>query len=347
MSRRIKEIIYPHLNDRNGNLEKIWYVEYSMRNPVSKKMERIRVQDGFKELNTKEERYLHAKNLIKDLTKKINSGKIQVEETVSYKDFLTYNGSSFFKKERKAFVGSIKLHISKFLEYKETEISSRTMETYKSKMRMFSAFLEKKELINKSPSLITNDLIVEFLKNLSRDKNLAILSVGKYQQILYTFFSYLIKNKKLISENPVTNIPRIGVIKDKAPAAIPQKIREKLYNLIIEEDGQLWMAICFIYYAAIRPGTELRLMKLSQINYDLKTITVKNYLAKNGRTEIIEIPDQLYLLITEEWKLQNYDQDLYVFGKEGIPSEKHLGKNSMRVRFNKFRDRLNLSHEIK
>jgi len=35
MARRKKEIIWPHLNNAGGNLNKLWYVEYSLRNPLS------------------------------------------------------------------------------------------------------------------------------------------------------------------------------------------------------------------------------------------------------------------------------------------------------------------------
>jgi integrase len=73
-------------------------------------------------------------------------------------------------------------------------------------------------------------------------------------------------------------------------------MRKDLIKLIEKEDPLLFMAICFIYYAAIRPGTELRLMKLKQINFNSATITVYNFLSKNGRTEVVDIPDQLLKL---------------------------------------------------
>jgi hypothetical protein len=42
MSRRKKEIILPHLNDSGGDMSKTWYVEYSLKNPVTGKTERFR-----------------------------------------------------------------------------------------------------------------------------------------------------------------------------------------------------------------------------------------------------------------------------------------------------------------
>lgn len=178
------------------------------------------------------------------------------------------------------------------------------------------------------------------------ERSLSRKSLEKYQQILYTFFTYIISVKKIKMPHPVMNIPRMGSIVDKASAAINRENRIKLQRLVEGEDPQLWMACCFIYYTAIRPHTELRLMRLNQINYDSRTITVKNYLAKTRRTETIDIPDELYNMITRKWKLQDYNQELYVFSKNNIPGEFPLGKNSMRIRFNKFRDRLNLPKDV-
>ena len=40
MARKQKEIVMPHLNDCCGDLKKQWFVEYSIRNPKTGKMER-------------------------------------------------------------------------------------------------------------------------------------------------------------------------------------------------------------------------------------------------------------------------------------------------------------------
>lgn len=100
------------------------------------------------------------------------------------------------------------------------------------------------------------------------------------------------------------------------------------------------------YYAAIRPGNEMRFLKVKDIDFDTKVITIRNYHAKNGRTEAIQMPDALY-----DWLIK-YDidmsiQDYYVFGRGGIPGPEALSKNSLRLRFNKFRDRLNLPKDVK
>lgn len=43
-----------------------------------------------------------------------------------------------------------------------------------------------------------------------------------------------------------------------------------------------------------------------------------------------------------QYELQTYQSNFYVFGNLGIPGPVAVGKNTLRVRFNKFRDALNL-----
>ena len=144
MARRKKEIVLPHLNDGGKDLSKLWYVEYSLRNPVSGKMERYRNYEGFTNIDTIEERVVYAKKLIKELTKKIKSGEISCVEQIEYIDYLEYQGVSSFWKTKTTSANSIKIYASDFLQYKETEIVSRTMQTYRSKLRIFLSFVALK-----------------------------------------------------------------------------------------------------------------------------------------------------------------------------------------------------------
>lgn len=346
MARRKKDVSWPHLNNAEGKMDANWYVEYSLRNPFSGEVERFRIYEGFNQFDTYRERMLYAEKLIAETTLKIKSGEIALQQFVEYEDLLNYSGN-YFNKKKKAHAGSLVVLISDFLSYKKLEVEVKTFETYVSKMRVFSSYLEKEGMLDKPATYYKNQIITDFLKSIAFEKKLSTLSVEKYQQILHTLFKYIIEVKEIEMRNPVLNIPRIGIIKDESPAAIPKEIRMLLQETIEPMDPQLWMAICFQYYTAIRPGKELRLMKLNQINYSAKTITVKNYLAKNGRTEVVDIPDQLWEMIVNGWKLPGYNQNFFLLGKEGIPGEEHLGKNSLRCRFNTFRNELNLSKEVK
>jgi integrase len=58
------------------------------------------------------------------------------------------------------------------------------------------------------------------------------------------------------------------------------------------------------------------------------------------------MPNQL-IDLCKEYKLNEADKSLYVFGKQRRPSMDALSVNMFRYRFNKIRDELNLSKGIK
>ncbi|MDR1098040.1 MAG: site-specific integrase [Tannerella sp.] len=346
MARRQKEIIMPHLNDCGGDLTRKWYVEYSIRNPQSGKMERIRVYDGINLFSTRQERFDFSQKIIKQFSEQIKEGSISYQEFVEYEDLLLYDGEGSFTRKRKAKAGNIKIYLSDFLQLKKLEVNKKSFETYQSKLRLFCLYAEKNSLINKPVTQYTNEIITDFLRDLVSRKKLSRKSIEKYEQILHSFFKYL-NRKKVVPENPVCDIPKIGIVKDEAPAAIPAYMRTMFKKEIEPRDPQLWMFICFIYYMAIRPGQELRLMRLNQIDYDARKIVIPNYVSKNSDTEAVDIPDQLFELMVKKWQLHTYSQELYVFGKYFEPGEKHLSVNDMSKRFNKFRDKLKLPVSIK
>lgn len=345
MARKKRDVIYPRLRTQKGNLGADWYVEYSLRNPVSGKMERKRVYEGFKDIPTYEGRIEHGNRLVKEYTAKIDSGEISLTDQIEYTDELLFDTNFNRVRRRVGERSSYRVMASKFLLYKQSEVQKRTMQTYRSKLRLFGEFLHSMNLDTKDIRVIKNKHVVLFLKDCA-DSGLARLTVEKYQQILYTFFKWAIEIERIDTPNPVMHIARMGRVVDESAPALTESIRAILKKSIEHTDPQLWLACCIQYYTAIRPGTEMRMLQLKNINMELRTITVRNYLAKNLRTEVVDIPDQLYILLLD-LNLENYDSDLYLFGRKREPGEHPVGKNTLRVRFNKIRDELGLSKEIK
>ena len=346
MSRPKKEIIWPKLKNSGGDINADWYVEFSLRNPDTGRMERKRIYDGFRDLSTHEEKMNHGNKILAEYTEMIRKGQISAQKMIEYEDELLFDTKIYKSKKRFSKENVFRILASEFVLYKKSEISGRTMQTYKSKLRAFNDFLRKNNLNEKQILSIDNRVVVDFLKELAEEENLSRLSIEKYQQILYTFFKWVIREKKLKMDNPVLHIPRMGKVVDESAPALSKDIRNILKKKIEKADPQLWLGCTIQYYTAIRPGTEMRLIQLKNINMDARTITVKNYLAKNSRTETVDIPEQLYKIISD-WNIENYDSDFYLFGSGGVPGEKPIGKNSLRLRFNKIRDELGLSKDIK
>lgn len=341
-----RDVILPKLKNAKGDMNSDWYVEFSIRNPESGKMERKRIYTGFKEIETYEARMEHGYKLVEEYTKRIKSGEISTEKMVEYEDELMFDTNTYKSRKRLGKENTFRVLASDFIVYKRSEVNKKSMQSYKSKLRAFENYLYKNNLHDKNITVVDNYLFIDFLKDLAEDKDLSRLTIEKYQQILHSFFLYVIKSRRIKMENPTLNVPRMGKVVDESAPGLSPEIRRKLQRKIEVADPQLWLGCAIQYYTAIRPGTEMRLIQLKNINLESRSITIRNYLAKNDRTETVDIPGQLYKLLLE-WNLHNYDKELYLFGKNGIPSDKPIGKNSLRNRFNKYRDELVLSKEIK
>jgi Site-specific recombinase XerD len=349
MPKRKSIAILPHLVDAGGDITKKWCVEYSMRNPRTGKMQRFRNYTIFSNLKSAEERYIKSDEYIKELTKKIKSGWSVFEEqqnSIIYEDELVYSAvAANYGRLRKS-NNTINSYLSDFLLLKKGVVNDKSYQTYQSKMRSFCAFLEKQNINQHDLSTITNDVIIKFLLYRYEKDKLAKITISKYEQILHSFFDFLINKKKVIKSNPVHDIPKIGEVKDCAPYPIPEQSRKKLGKEIKKRDKQLWLACCMMYYSALRPGEEIRMLKVGDINFKSRKFLIKSDDAKGNRTDAVDMPVQLYNeLIAQRIDLE--DPDLYVFGKYGRPGEQAQGKNTLSVRFNRIRDDLKLSKSYK
>lgn len=348
MGRRAKEIIYPHLNDCKGDVNGVWYVEYSVLNKLTGEKPRPRIYEGFEKYTTYEEKKAYADKIIEEYTEKLKSGwRPWDNDKIEFEDLLTYYNATHFKGNKTQKTSYIQPLFTEYLKWIAPSYAESSLQDHISKLRQFSQYLDAKGILEKDIYYYDYGVIVEFLRTLAVERKYAERTIQKYKQVLYKFFSYLKKERKIITLNPLADdIPRLGQIVDMAPAGMGSDYRVMLKEEILKEDPELWMACCFIYYTTIRPS-ELRFLKIKQININSGSLTVFNDIAKGRRTETIDIPDELLKLITDEWRLQDYDRELYLFGIGGGPGFIPLGKNTMRYRFNKFRDRLNLPKEIK
>lgn len=348
MARKKAIVILPRLIDAGGDVSQKWWIEYSYRNPRTGVMKRFRNYTAFSSVPSAKKRYSIAAQIISELNDKIKSGWSPFSEEESlyvYEDEITYSAvAENYGKLRKS-NRNIRVYLSEFLSRKKSEVNKKSYQTYQSKIRSFCAYLEQNQLDGIDISAINSNLITKYLTYKVDTKQLSRPSISKYQQILYSFFEYLI-GQKLIKENSVCNIPDMGLVKDCAPYPISERDRKVLSEEIKKLDRQLWLACCLMYYSAIRPGSEIRLMKVGDISFEGRKIIVRSDIAKSNRTDAVDMPTQLY----EELVYQHVDiadPDLYIFGPYGRPGTVPVGVNTLRNRFNRIRDGLGLSKTYK
>lgn len=337
----------------------VWYIYFHAWHPDKNKLMPKKVYRGFSKLTTDKQRNAHAKKLRNEFEEKLKSGwtPFGKQDTVIYFDAVEYAESACITGRKKKSIKNTRYHISKYLLERKVELKKKSYQSYTSKLRKFNLWLEAKGYGNYDVSIITNEIILEFFTfltteyNLEKDQkkkkiNLDKRTIEKYEQNINSFFKWL-RKKKLILHSPVYDIPKPKKEKDCAARPIPRNDLKVLLTYMQEHDKQLFLACMFQYYCFVRPGQELRKLKIKDINFYSGKVRVNNIDAKNSEAEIVVMPDQLLELCTNVFQLQMFNPEFYVFGNKRVPGEMHYGENTLRVRFNIIRDRLGLPNIYK
>lgn len=346
MARTKSLICYPRLNDAKGDVNKRWYVEYAFRLPEDpEKVYRYRTYDGLCS-GTAEDRYAHARDIIEERTQWLKSGAYLTEVrecTTPVKEVEDYRPEVSTYKSRLEQM-RVRPLVEVFIMEVRRSREEATYNNYKGKLRLFCRYIEE-QLHNCTVQHIRRPEVVEWLKQLA-DGDLCTVTLEKYMQILRAFFAWCIREGHYDERNPVYDIPKFGKTIDCAPVPLDAGDRQKLKLAIATKEPYLWLACEIQYYCAIRPGTELRLLKLKDIDRSRKMITIHSTNAKNGRTQHVAVPEHV-LVQMDKLGVWAYDGELYLFGSTGIPGAQPLGKNTMRNRFNRYRTQLKISPDKK
>jgi integrase len=344
MPRKSSIIIYPKLCDKDGDLSKKWYVEYQYRVPNNNKPFRFRIYEGLSD-GSAEHRRQAAQKIILEKTEWLKSGRYLVNENTApvYADELSYRNEARFWAAQKE-NPQMKLFINEYLNFAKKEKQQPTFINLQGKMRLFVAWLEHTGYINEHPAYFKRENIINFINDIVEKNGLSKVTVKKYTQMLRWLFDFFIE-KEYITKNPVYKLSDKGVQKDCAAQPFSILERQMLKNAIENENPQLWLACQIQFYCAIRPN-EMRLMKVSWIDFDNKQLRVPCETAKNRTTEFVDIPD---ILLAELLKhnLHRCNKDFFIFGKNGQPDSEHWGKNHFRNYFNKYRKMLNIPADRK
>lgn len=335
------EVILPRIGMYRGSV----CVYYKVRNPKTDSMETHRIHRGFAQCQNNIAKTKLAEKIIENYTTKLKGGwRPWADDSIIYSDQTMYAGTMLILGNVKCDGSHIKRYVSQFIDEKKLELSKKTMESYVSKLRIFVMWLDKMDMSKLRLFEITPSIINQFASYLISVRKLDKLTVEKYQQNLTQFFKWCI-NKKLMSDIPTVKMPKPPKSKDMGARPISDNDMKRLLDVIYDDDPQLFLACMFEYFLCCRPGSELRLMKIEDINRFTNTVHITEANGKTGARSI-NMPTAL-LDICMSFKLFDYPATHYVFGNQNKPGTIPLGKNYFSTRFRKFRDRLRLPTSYK
>ena len=343
--------IPPTLRDRGGDLSKDWFVEYSYLNPLTNKTTRKRTYKGLAVVGKTEEqtRALREKvalKIIDALNGRIKQGWSPLSDIEKeYIDNLEYKSVADTYGRLKKSKRTVRNALSLFLDHKKNSIKAKTYQSYRSKLRKLANWCESNKLGDIDVSIINERNIKDFFISLC-EEGLDKRTVLKYRPNLYAFFRWCTAEGVIIN-NPVTEVMIPSKKVDMASRPILEHDIEILLNTIEYNDPQLYLACMFQYYTAIRPGTELRLLRIKDIDLYKGSITMNYVDSKEERHETVDMPVQLKTLCIERFLLHSFNPEFYIFGRTRCPGAEPIGINTLRNRFNSFRDSLKLPSHYK
>lgn len=338
----------PKLNDRGGDISKPWWVEIGYRDPRTGRMERKRYQKEISLLKTKKSRYEMADKLSKELLAKLNRGWIPPDDTaeqVVYVDQLEYHQAAQTYGRRRKANKNIRFYASEYITLIKSSKAKKTFESYRGKIRELIAWLEKNRLVDNDISTFDGNIFQQFFDHLIIERELAGQTVEKYHIQIMKFMRYLVE-RKAISVIPEFTVEYPETDEDYSALPFSDDDLEIILRAIEGEDPQLYLAALLQFYCFIRPGDELLTLRVRQLNFTSRTIFIPKNIAKKRTARTVDIPNQMYRLLIENG-INRINSELFVIGPFGRPGTRSIGYNTLRERFNRFRDRLGLNKNYK
>lgn len=306
----ISHDIFPYTPPRiatpaDESLDKPWYVEYYIWDYSAKKKRRKRVVLNH---NSANERYREGHKISNEILSILEKG--------------AYVNGPKLKASLKQ--DSILIQAFEYYLYSVQNILKQSSySSIRTHIRRLNNFLKFKNYDHIKVQNFTNDHAVEYADYMNIHLEISNRTINNNIAELSTVFNWFIK-RKLISDNPFRDFSKLPAPAKRHTAFRPEQVAE--FKSHTASDPQLWLFVQFVYYCAIRPRKELRLLKIKDI--EEKAICISSETAKSSRKDYIRIPEPLEKEI-QKFHLRSYNQNFYVFGANGYPGEKPTYANQI------------------
>ncbi|MGX7687167.1 tyrosine-type recombinase/integrase [Flectobacillus roseus] len=329
------EFRLPRLNDYNGDISKPWLITFYIWNIDLAKLERKRLTPKGA---TAQERYKDSRNLIKEISTWLKNGAYTVDKK---KKVLPASPQA---EEKKSTVFD---YVSLFLKFTQNTKKRNTLRTYKSHLKRYTNFLIKYYPNFREVTEFSSQMAFEFFDHLLKTRREGGLELSNKTTktsigTMSIFFNFLMR-RKIVKENPFTEMESLPIeIGKRVAFADTDRALIKKYLTETNPNPQLWLYLAIMYYTFLRPGEEVRNLKIGDIGEHY--IRVRSDDAKNRKTQYVQISRGLEELI-QEYKLRDYDPELYIFTLQGRPGLKCPGDRWFYLQHAKVLDALNLKNK--
>lgn len=250
---------------------------------------------------------------------------------------LEYYTQQWKEHSPKSLNGELIKHLEFVVEVRKQGKKKKTKEAFDTKLHVFCDWYRSS---NYPP--VDEMMGFNFLKSVSiREEVNSNTTINDYRRQLTTFFRDLIKLKR-VAINPF-----------ELTVKLPQQTATNLWftkeqqvalkKMMFEEgDIQLWLCCLIQFYCFVRPGDEMRFLKLSNIivDGDQWKFRLQGSSLKTGRHRYVPIPTDLKKLLQKY--TEGYKDNVFLFGRKGAPGTIQTGVNYLYNRHRRYMKALDL-----
>lgn len=316
---------------------KRWYVEYYYRVPIELRTDkadwqRFRVFESINRYKTDEYAGLLLSAVERALEKGFSPFKYEKEAFIE----------RTAPKETKPTALSLNVALDKFIDNaREKGLRPKTVQNYGTIVNFLKEYFLNGNKIYEPVKSFTKDDIKNFLRDSRKKHGWVNYTFNNYLGFTSTIFNWFVK-EDILTTSPVKGIEElpINITRHKY---YDDKTAGKLKELMLKQDQFIYKVCMSVYYAGIRPKSELRFLKVENILADRDLIFIPAEISKNRKDDYIQLDQDLKQMLLPWLK---YPGEYYLFGDKGVPSKKHTAANRFANLYKVFKDRLKLGEDF-
>ena len=311
-----KRIVFVDYKPAELRANKVWYIEYYAKNPLTEKLERFKKR--VPSMKSQREREKYAKKMVQAINQKLETGWSPFYE----------NPSNQYK--------SLEDSFSLFLKQLEREVKDGikrpdTLRSWKSFFSNISAYINEKHLDIKFVLNIDFLFVNNFLDYIYYDKRNSPRTYNNYLAYMKGFFEWA-KLKGYAKQNPAEGIkskPKVQKKREPLTAEVKKCIKE-----LRDKDFHFFTCCMLTYFCLIR-RTELTKLKVSDVRLSESRIILDGSITKNRKTDSVTIPDVFLPILAQHLATANNSD--YLFGKDFKPGKVQLNPKKISDTWIKYR----------
>jgi integrase len=314
----MKPIHKPFLFDAGGDLTKRWFVFYYANETGEPEKKRVRVFISSR-CKTREERYREADRLKKEILESFLRDQSQANQP-----------------EKLRLVDAL----AKAMEYKESHLRARSLQSYRQTIRLFLAWLRKAGLqsvrVGEFSAILANQFIQEGIIS-RRLKPKSVNGHISYMKAIFTRVAKItgLTNPFFLVDYLKEEVKPVSIWDEESRKAIAAHLRDHC--------PELFRIVLLVYHGFLRPA---EIMKLTRADLDLVNglLRVPANASKSRKTRYVTLSAQL---IKELSVYSNLEPATFLFSEGLKPGPISIGRNNISERFKREKRALGLPEGLK